>query len=69
MISARQQVSWGVRAALCYHKTSTRNSREHNDAKALTLGGRLFANVFRCPLEAASARRESTKLEPLRKRI
>jgi ribose 5-phosphate isomerase B len=31
----------GVRAALCYDKASARNSREHNDANVLTLGGRL----------------------------
>ena len=28
----------GVRAALCYDKTSARNSREHNDSNVLTLG-------------------------------
>ncbi len=32
----------GVRAALCYDKPSARNSREHNDANVLTLGGRLL---------------------------
>ena len=32
----------GVRAALCYDKASARNSREHNDANVLTLGGRLL---------------------------
>ncbi len=32
----------GVRAALCYDKASARNSREHNDANVLTLGGRLI---------------------------
>jgi ribose 5-phosphate isomerase B len=31
----------GVRAALCYDKASARNSREHNAANVLTLGGRL----------------------------
>jgi ribose 5-phosphate isomerase B len=31
----------GVRAALCYDATTARNSREHNDANVLTLGGRL----------------------------
>lgn len=30
----------GIRAALCYDKPSARNSREHNDANVLTLGGR-----------------------------
>jgi ribose 5-phosphate isomerase B len=32
-----------VRAALCYDKASARNSREHNNANVLTLGGRLLA--------------------------
>jgi deoxyribose-phosphate aldolase len=31
----------GVRAALCYDLSTARNSREHNDANLLTLGGRL----------------------------
>jgi ribose 5-phosphate isomerase B len=32
----------GVRAALCYDVASARNSREHNNANVLTLGGRLL---------------------------
>lgn len=32
----------GVRAALCYDRTSARNSREHNNANVLTIGGRLL---------------------------
>ena len=32
----------GIRAALCYDQASARNSREHNDANILTLGGRLL---------------------------
>lgn len=32
----------GVRAALCYDKASAKNSREHNNANVLTLGGRLL---------------------------
>jgi ribose 5-phosphate isomerase B len=32
----------GVRAALCYDRASAGNSREHNDANVLTLGGRLL---------------------------
>lgn len=32
----------GVRAALCYDRASARNSREHNNANVLTLGGRLL---------------------------
>lgn len=32
----------GIRAALCYDVASARNSREHNDANVLTLGGRLL---------------------------
>jgi ribose 5-phosphate isomerase B len=31
----------GIRAALCYDRASARNSREHNAANVLTLGGRL----------------------------
>lgn len=31
----------GIRAALCYDRASARNSREHNAANILTLGGRL----------------------------
>ena len=34
----------GIRAALCYDKPSARNSREHNDANVLTLGGRLLTS-------------------------
>jgi ribose 5-phosphate isomerase B len=32
----------GIRAALCYDRATARNSREHNDANVLTLGGRLL---------------------------
>jgi ribose 5-phosphate isomerase B len=32
----------GVRAALCYDRASARNSREHNHANLLTLGGRML---------------------------
>jgi ribose 5-phosphate isomerase B len=32
----------GIRAALCYDRTSARNSREHNDSNILTLGGRML---------------------------
>lgn len=35
----------GVRAALCYDRASARNSREHNDANVLTLGGRLLTGT------------------------
>jgi ribose 5-phosphate isomerase B len=35
----------GIRAALCYDKASARNSREHNDANVLTLGGRLLTQT------------------------
>jgi ribose 5-phosphate isomerase B len=34
---------FGVRAALCYDRATARNSREHNDANVLTLGGRLLS--------------------------
>jgi ribose 5-phosphate isomerase B len=32
----------GVRAALCYDEDSARNSREHNGANVLTLGGKML---------------------------
>ncbi|MCI0661541.1 MAG: RpiB/LacA/LacB family sugar-phosphate isomerase [Acidobacteria bacterium] len=32
----------GVRAALCYDAATARNSREHNYANVLTLGGRMI---------------------------
>ena len=32
----------GVRAALCYDRTTARNSREHNDANLLSLGARMI---------------------------
>ena len=32
----------GIRAALCYDRTTARNSREHNDSNILTLGARLL---------------------------
>jgi ribose 5-phosphate isomerase B len=35
----------GIRAALCYDQASARNSREHNDANILTLGGRLLTET------------------------
>ena len=35
----------GVRAALCYDKASAKNSREHNHANVLTLGGRLLTQT------------------------
>ncbi len=33
----------GVRAAMCYDLASAKNSREHNDANLLTLGGRMIS--------------------------
>ncbi len=33
----------GVRAAMCYDATTARNSREHNGANVLTLGGKLIS--------------------------
>ena len=35
----------GIRAALCYDLATARNSREHNDANVLTLGGRLLTTT------------------------
>jgi ribose 5-phosphate isomerase B len=34
----------GVRAAMCYDEASARNSREHNGANLLTLGGKTISN-------------------------
>ena len=34
----------GVRAAMCYDAATARNSREHNGANLLTLGGKLISN-------------------------
>ena len=34
----------GIRAAMCYDEVSARNSREHNGANVLTLGGRSISN-------------------------
>jgi ribose 5-phosphate isomerase B len=36
----------GIRAALCYDLSTAVNSREHNDANVLTLGGRLIGDVL-----------------------
>ena len=33
----------GVRAAMCYDQASARNSREHNGANVLTLGGKMIS--------------------------
>jgi ribose 5-phosphate isomerase B len=33
----------GIRAAMCYDEASARNSREHNGANVLTLGGRVLS--------------------------
>jgi ribose 5-phosphate isomerase B len=35
----------GIRAALCYDQPSAKNSREHNHANVLTLGGRLVTQT------------------------
>ena len=32
----------GIRAAMCYDLSTARNSREHNDANVLTLGGKMI---------------------------
>lgn len=34
----------GVRAAMCYDQATARNSREHNGANVLTLGGKMISN-------------------------
>ncbi len=33
----------GVRAAMCYDRATARNSREHNNANLLTLGGKMLS--------------------------
>jgi ribose 5-phosphate isomerase B len=35
----------GIRAALCYDRASAQNSREHNHANLLTLGGRVLTET------------------------
>lgn len=40
----------GIRAALCYDLRTVRNSREHNDANVLTLGGPLHDAAELCEL-------------------
>ncbi|MBI4758825.1 MAG: ribose 5-phosphate isomerase B [Chloroflexi bacterium] len=55
----------GIRAAMCYDLSTARNSREHNDANVLTLGGRLIgANLAReiGRLIGANLAREIAKL-------
>jgi len=37
----------GVRAAMCYDEASARNSREHNGANLLTLGGKIPTDLMR----------------------
>lgn len=34
----------GIRAAMCYDEQTARNSREHNGANVLTLGGKMISN-------------------------
>jgi ribose 5-phosphate isomerase B len=34
----------GVRAAMCYDEATARNSREHNGANVLSLGGKMISN-------------------------
>jgi ribose 5-phosphate isomerase B len=34
----------GIRAAMCYDEASARNSREHNGANVLTLGGKTISH-------------------------
>ena len=62
----------GIRAALCYDHASARNSREHNDANVLTLGGRLLTQsqadeVLRTWLETAfGGGRHTARIEKIR---
>lgn len=35
----------GIRAAMCYDEQTARNSREHNGANVLTLGGKMISNA------------------------
>jgi len=34
----------GIRAAMCFDEATARNSREHNGANVLTLGGKMISN-------------------------
>jgi ribose 5-phosphate isomerase B len=62
----------GIRAALCYDRASARNSREHNDANVLTLGGRLLTQsqaeeVLRTWLETPfGGGRHTARIEKIR---
>jgi ribose 5-phosphate isomerase B len=40
----------GIRAALCYNIKTVMNSREHNNANVLTLGGSLHSNSELCEM-------------------
>ena len=40
----------GVRAALCYHTSAARYSREHNDSNILVLGGRMLGKALACEI-------------------
>ncbi len=40
----------GVRAALCYHTSAARYSREHNDSNVLVLGGRMLGKALACEI-------------------
>jgi ribose 5-phosphate isomerase B len=42
----------GVRAAMCYDEASARNSREHNGANVLTLGGKTPSDTLRAIVRA-----------------
>ena len=42
MIIGTANKTKGIRAAVCYNSTSTRLSREHNNANIIALGSRLI---------------------------
>jgi len=68
----------GVRAALCYHVTAARHSREHNDSNILALGGRMLGNALACeimdvwldtPFAGGRHERRLQKIEELEGRV
>jgi ribose 5-phosphate isomerase B len=51
----------GVRAAMCYSEATARNSREHNGANVLTLGGKMISSDEMRPIVAAWLSTELTE--------
>lgn len=57
----------GVRAAMCYDEASARNSREHNGANVLTLGGKMISNDRMRAIVTAWLASELTEARHLRR--